>query len=67
MASDIYYGLSATEVRKFSFQYAMDLNINILEGWRDTKMAGTEWFAKFLKRHKTDLLRKPEATSVSRA
>jgi hypothetical protein len=44
MASDIYYGLSAREVRKFSFQYAMALNINILEGWRDTKIAGIEWF-----------------------
>jgi hypothetical protein len=44
MASDIYCGLSAREARKFSFQYAMALNtsINILEGWRDTKMAGTE-------------------------
>jgi hypothetical protein len=67
MSSDIHYGLSAREVRKFSFEYAMALNINILEGWRDTKMAGTEWFAKFLKRHKTDSLRKSEATSISRA
>jgi hypothetical protein len=30
MASDIYYGLSARKVKKFSFQYAMALNINIL-------------------------------------
>jgi hypothetical protein len=67
MASDIYYGLPAREVRKFSCEYAMALNINILEGWRDTKMAGTEWFTKFFKRHKTDSLRKPEATSISRA
>jgi hypothetical protein len=67
MALDIYYGLSAREVRMFSFEYAMALYINILEGWRDTKMAGTEWFAKSLKRQKTDSLRKPEATSISRA
>jgi hypothetical protein len=39
--------LSAREVRKFSFEYAVPLNMKILEGWRDTKMAGTEWFAKF--------------------
>jgi hypothetical protein len=45
----------------------MPLNIKILEGWRDTKMAGTDWFAKFWKRHKTHSLRKPEATSISRA
>jgi hypothetical protein len=67
MELDIYYGLSAREVRKFSFEYAMALNTNILEGWRDRKMAGTEWFAKFLKRHKTDSLHKSEATDISRA
>jgi hypothetical protein len=66
MASDIYYGLSAREVRKFSLEYAMASNINILEGWRDTKVAGREWFAKFLKKRKTDSLHKPEATSISR-
>jgi hypothetical protein len=54
-------------MRKFSFEYAMPLTIKVREGWRDTKMAGTEWFAKFLKRHKTDSLRKPEATSIIRA
>jgi hypothetical protein len=61
----IYYGLSAREVRTFSFEYAMALNINILAGWRDTKMAGTEWLAKCLERCKTDSLHKPEATSIS--
>jgi hypothetical protein len=66
MTSDIYCCLSAREVRKFSFEYAMALSIDILEGWRDTKMAGTKWFAKFLKRHKTDSVHKPEATSISR-
>jgi len=34
-AADIYCGLSAREVRKFVFGYP--------QGWRDTKMAGTEW------------------------
>jgi hypothetical protein len=67
IVNGIYYGLSAREVRKFSSEYAMALNINILEGWRDKKMAGREWFAKVLKRQKTDSLRKPEATSISRA
>jgi hypothetical protein len=43
--------LSAREVRKFSFEHAAALDIKTLEGWRDTKMAGTKWFTKFLKRH----------------
>jgi hypothetical protein len=45
----------------------MPLTIKVLEGWRDTKMAGTKWFAKFWKRHKTHSLSKPEATSIRRA
>jgi hypothetical protein len=45
----------------------MPLTVKILEGWRDTKMTGTEWFARFLKMRKTHSLRKPEATSINRA
>ena len=49
-ASDIYYGLSAREVWKFAFCYAVTLHIKVPEGWRDKKIADTEWFTKFLKR-----------------
>jgi hypothetical protein len=35
------------------------LNIQFLQRWKDMKMAGAEWFTKFLKRHKTLSLRKP--------
>jgi hypothetical protein len=59
--------LSAREVRKFAFEYAVPLNVKISEVWRDKKMAGTEWFTNFLKRQMTHSLRKPEATSTSRA
>ena len=57
-ASDIYYGLSAREVRKFAFEYAVALNIKFPERWKDMQMAGAEWFTKFLKRHNTLSLRK---------
>jgi hypothetical protein len=66
-ASDIYYGLSTREVRKFAFECAVELNMKFPQRWKDMKMAGAEWFTKLLKRHKTLSLRKPEATSVSRA
>lgn len=40
--SDIYCGLSAREVRMFSFECAAALNIMVPQGWRDRKMAGTD-------------------------
>jgi hypothetical protein len=66
-ASDIYYGLSAREVTKFAVECAVPLNIEFPQRWKDMKMAGAEWFTKFLKRQKTLSLRKPEAASISRA
>jgi hypothetical protein len=66
-ASDTYYGLSAPEVLKFAFDYAVTLNKKIPERWDDMKSAGTEWFTKFLKRHKSLSLHKAEATNVARA
>jgi hypothetical protein len=66
-ASDIYYGLSAREVRKFAFECAVALNIQFPQRWKDMKMAGAELCTKFLKRHKNFSLRKPEATSISRS
>jgi hypothetical protein len=42
--------LSATEVRKSAFEYAVALNIKETEGWRDMKVTGREWLTKFLER-----------------
>jgi hypothetical protein len=66
-ASNIYYGLSAREVRKFAFEHAGALNINFPRRWKEMKMAGAKLFIKLLKRYKTLCLGKPEATSISRA
>jgi hypothetical protein len=65
-ASDICYELPVREVRKFAFECAVALNIQFPQRWKDTKIAGAEWFTKFLKRHKTLSLRKPETTGISR-
>jgi hypothetical protein len=54
-ASAIYGGLSARELRQFVFEYA--------EGWRDKKMADTEWFTD----HKTLSVLKPETAIINRA
>jgi hypothetical protein len=66
-SSDISCGLSARVVRKFAFECAVALNIQFPQRWKDMKMAGAEWFSKFLKRQKTPSLRTPEAASISRA
>jgi hypothetical protein len=66
-ASDICYGLSPRDGRKFAFQYAVALKKKIPEVWKDKEIAGREWFTEFLKRQQTHSLRKPQATSISRA
>jgi hypothetical protein len=53
-ALDTYHGLSAPEVLKFAFDYAVSLNKKISERWDDMKAAGLS-------------LHKAEATSVARA
>lgn len=66
-ASDIYYGLTPKEVRKFAFQYASANNLHVPASWTDKKMAGPDWFTSFIKRNTTLSLRTPQATSLSRA
>jgi hypothetical protein len=48
-------------------EYAITLNKKIPENGGDLKAAGTEWFTKIFKRHKSLSLLKAEATSVARA
>uniref|UniRef100_A0A8C4SPQ0 HTH CENPB-type domain-containing protein n=1 Tax=Erpetoichthys calabaricus TaxID=27687 RepID=A0A8C4SPQ0_ERPCA len=54
-AADLDYGLSPKEVR--------EINRN----WNEACMAGVDWFNGFLKRHPTLSIRRPRATSLSRA
>lgn len=66
-ASDIYFGLTPADVRRFAYLYAVACNRKIPEKWVDTQMAGVDWFSKFLKRHSSLSIRTPQATSFSRA
>jgi hypothetical protein len=66
-ASAIYCALSARQVRKFAFECTVAVNIQFPQRRKAMKTAGAEWFTEFLKRHNTLSLRKPEATSISRA
>lgn len=67
MASEIYFGLSVGEVRKFAYDYATALRLKYPESWNVTKMAGEDWFTYYMKRHRALLVRTPEATSLARA
>jgi hypothetical protein len=41
-ASDICYGLSPRDVRKFAFEYAVVLKKKIPEGWKDKEISDPE-------------------------
>ena len=66
-ASDIYFGLSPKAARKLSYQYACKLQRSMPASWTENEQAGADWFSCFIKRHQTLSIRKPEATSLSRA
>jgi hypothetical protein len=66
-ASDIYFGLTPIEVRRFAYTYAVACNRKVPLSWTENEMAGPDWFASFLKRHKSLSIRTPQATSMARA
>lgn len=66
-AAKLYYGLTPKEVRSMAFQYALRNNISCPLKWCDQERAGVDWFSGFLKRNKSLSIRRPEATSLSRA
>lgn len=65
-SSDIYFGLTPTEVKKLAYDYAIANQKQIPTSWEKSKQAGADWFAGFQKRHSDISVRKPEATSLAR-
>ncbi|XP_065643415.1 uncharacterized protein LOC136075093 [Hydra vulgaris] len=65
-ASDIYYGLSPKEVRRFAYTYAVACSRKIPHSWVELQSAGSDWFSGFLKRHPKLSIRSPQATSLAR-
>lgn len=63
----MYFGLSIKDVRKLAFEFADKLSLKVPLQWTENKSAGVDWFSNFLKRNPTLSIRKPEATSLSRA
>lgn len=66
-AADIYYGLTPKQFRKFAYEYAVSNNFKVPTSWTENKMAGPDWYTSYIKRNKDLSLRRPEATSLSRA
>ncbi|XP_017050190.1 uncharacterized protein LOC108094242 [Drosophila ficusphila] len=65
-ASDIYYGLSISELRALAFQYAVSIKRNYPESWDENKEASKDWYYSFMNRHPNLSLRKPEQVSQNR-
>lgn len=65
-ASDIYFGLTPTEVRRLTYQFSVAHQVKIPERWTETNVAGPDWFSAFHKRHPLLAIRTPEATSLAR-
>lgn len=61
-----YYGLSINELRQLAYQFATKLGVEFPENWHENKMAGMEWYKKFMRRHPKLCLRTPEQTSLNR-
>ncbi|GFO47094.1 tigger transposable element-derived protein 6-like protein [Plakobranchus ocellatus] len=67
IAFKIHFGLTAKQARDLAYQFAVRNQKILPQSWDKNNTEGIEWFQSFMKRHKTLSLRRPEATSLSRA
>lgn len=62
------YGQTKKGVRQLAYKFAEANGKKYPQSWDEEQIAGEEWMRGFLKRHSSSLsIRKPEATSLSRA
>nr|XP_033955950.1 mucin-2-like isoform X2 [Pseudochaenichthys georgianus] len=66
-AADLYYGLSSKEVPKYAYELAKNYECNFPQTWAEKERSGADWLTTFLKWHPTLSIRRPQATSLSRA
>lgn len=67
MLAQMFHGLGPKEVRRLAYDCAIKFSIAVPDSWQEQKMAGKDWMTAFLKRNSSLSIRKPEATSLSRA
>ncbi|XP_063234886.1 tigger transposable element-derived protein 6-like [Bacillus rossius redtenbacheri] len=67
-AANMHYGLTLKQVRGLAYEYAVQNHKKVDPSWEVNKCAGEQWLRDFRKKYANQLsLRKPEATSLSRA
>ncbi|XP_072392377.1 uncharacterized protein [Diabrotica undecimpunctata] len=66
-ASKIHHGLTRKDTLGLAYQLAVRNGLKIPKNWDTNNSAGIDWLVGFRKRHPILSLRKPEATSLSRA
>lgn len=65
--SQMFYGLTITDVRNLIYEVALLNNKKVPEKWHETKLAGIEYLYNLRKRDNRLSLRTPEGCSLSRA
>ena len=66
-ASNIFHGLTITELRELAFELAEANELKMPKTWTEIRLAGIEWARGFMKRHGDEIsMRTPEATSLQR-
>ena len=64
--ADMFHGLTVSKCCILAFQFAQSNNLKMPDNWIKNGRAGVDWWLGFKKRHHL-AVRKPEATSFSRA